>query len=121
MFSTLYTTSPHDKLKSRLASIIRNSFIFLNGNHRYKCLVLGHDETYFVKEHSDSKNEYSEDDMIKMLEFLVDTIFVMFAGNVFQQIVSIQMGTNCAPLLANIFLYSYEAEFIQFLLSTGRK
>ena len=31
------------------------------------------------------------------------------------------MGTNCAPLLADIFLYSYEAEFIQSLLSTGRK
>ena len=31
------------------------------------------------------------------------------------------MGTNCAPLLANIFMYSYEAEFIQSLLSTGRK
>ena len=31
------------------------------------------------------------------------------------------MGTNCAPLLADIFLYSYEAEFIQFLLSAGKK
>ena len=31
------------------------------------------------------------------------------------------MGTNGAPLLADIFLYSYEAEFIQFLLSTDRK
>ena len=31
------------------------------------------------------------------------------------------MGTNCAPLLADIFLYSYEADFIQSLLSTGRK
>ena len=31
------------------------------------------------------------------------------------------MGTNCAPLLADIFLYSYEAEFIQSLLSTVRK
>ena len=31
------------------------------------------------------------------------------------------MGTNCAPLLADIFLYSYEAEFIQSLLSAGRK
>jgi hypothetical protein len=25
------------------------------------------------------------------------------------------MGTNCAPLLADLFLYSYEAEFIQKL------
>ena len=31
------------------------------------------------------------------------------------------MGTNCAPLLADIFLYSYEAEFIQSVLSAGKK
>ena len=58
---------------------------------------------------------------IKMIDFLVDSIFVVFAKKVFQQIVGIQMGTNCAPLLADIFLYLYEAEFIQTLLSTGRK
>ena len=55
-----------------------------------------------------------------MLEFLVDNIFVVLGGKVFQQIVGIPMGTNCAPLLADIFLYSYEAEFIQSLLSTGK-
>ena len=31
------------------------------------------------------------------------------------------MGTNCASLLANILLYSYEEEFIQSLLFTCRK
>ena len=31
------------------------------------------------------------------------------------------MGTNCAPLLADIFLYSYEADSIQSVLSTGKK
>ena len=74
-----------------------------------------------MKEHSDSKSKYSEDDIIKMLEFLVDNIFVVFAEKVFQQTVGIPMGTNCAPLLADIFLYSYEADFIQSLLSTGKK
>ena len=63
----------------------------------------------------------AEEDMIRMLEFLVDNIFMVFAGKVFQQIIGIPMGTSCAPLLADIFLYSYEAEFIQSLLSTGRK
>ena len=120
-FSTLYTTIPHQKLKDRLTSIIRNAFIFKNGNRRYKYLVLGHEEPYFVKEHSDSKSKFSEDDIIKMLEFLVDNIFVLFAGKVFQQTVGIPMGTNRAPLLADIFLYSYEADFIQSLLSTGKK
>ena len=111
-FSTLYTTIPHQKLKERLTSIVRNVFIFKTGNRRYKYLVLGHEEIYFVKEHSDSKNKYSEDDNIKMLEFLVDNIFVVFAGKVFQQTVGIPMGTNCVPLLADIFMYSYEADFI---------
>ena len=52
---------------------------------------------------------------------LVDNLFMVFAGKFFQQIVGIPMGTNCAPLLADTFLYLYEAEFIQSLLSTGRK
>ena len=45
-----------------------------------------------------------------MLEFLIDNIFVMFGGHVSQQTVGIPMGTNCAPLLVELFLYSYEAD-----------
>ena len=65
-----------------------------------------------MKEHSDSKNKYSEDDIIQMLKFLVDNIFVIFAGKVIQQTVGTPIGTKCAPLLADIVLYSYEADFI---------
>ena len=74
-----------------------------------------------MKGHSDSKNKYTEKDIDKMLEFLVDKMFMVFAGKVFQQIIGIPMGTNCAPLQADIFLYSYEAEFIQSLLSADKK
>jgi hypothetical protein len=56
-----------------------------------------------------------------MLEFLIDNIFVEFGGQVFQQIVGIPMGTICATLLADLFLYSYEAEFIQGLQRSGDK
>ena len=59
-----------------------------------------------MKEHSDSKKKYTEEDITKMLEFVVDKIFVVFARRVFQQIIGIPMGTKCAPLLADIFLYS---------------
>ena len=51
-----------------------------------------------------------------MLEFLIDNIFVSFGGTLFQQVVGIPMGTNCAPLLADLFLYSYESEFLQKLV-----
>ena len=33
----------------------------------------------------------------------------------------ILMGTNCAPLLADLFLCSYEGEFVQSLLKAGKK
>ena len=56
-----------------------------------------------------------------MLEFLIDNIFVVVGEQVFQQCVGIPMGTNCAPLLADLFLYSYEAEFIQKLLHEKKK
>ena len=56
----------------------------------------------------------SEDDIIKMLRFPVDNIIVVFAGNVFQQIVGVQIGTNCVPLIAEIFPYLHEAEFMIF-------
>ena len=34
-----------------------------------------------------SRGKYTEDDIINMLELLVDNIFVVFGGKVFQQIV----------------------------------
>jgi hypothetical protein len=58
---------------------------------------------------------------INMLEFLIDNIFVFFGGRVFQQTVGIPMGTNCAPLLVDLLLYSYEADFIQGLLKKNEK
>jgi hypothetical protein len=64
---------------------------------------------------------FSETDIISMLEFLIDNIFVIFGGCVFQQTVGIPIGTNCAPLLADLFLYSYEVDFIQGLLKKNEK
>ena len=63
----------------------------------------------------------SETDIINMLKFLIDNIFAMFGGRVFQQTVGIPMGTNCAPLLADFFLYSYEVDFIQWPLKENEK
>ena len=53
-FDPLYDYSSRLKLKNRFASIIWNSFSLKNGNCRYKYLVLGRKESYFVKKHSDS-------------------------------------------------------------------
>ena len=51
-----------------------------------------------------------------MLEFLIGNIFAMFDGRVFQQTVVIHMGNNSDPLLADLYLYSYDACFIHEFL-----
>jgi hypothetical protein len=38
-----------------------------------------------------------------------------------KKLVGIPMGANCAPLLADLFLYSYEADFMQELLKENEK
>ena len=83
--------------------------------------MLGRDRSCFVKHHSDSTKKISETDIMNMLEFLIDNIFVIFGGRVFQQTVGTPMGTNCASLLADLILYSYEAYFIQGLLKKNKK
>jgi hypothetical protein len=51
-------------------------------------------------------------------------ILELIGEHVFQQTIGIHfvpMGTSCAPLLADLFLYSYEAYFIQGLLKKNEK
>jgi hypothetical protein len=81
----------------------------------YSYLVFSHPHIYFIKYHSDSTHKYSEVEIIKILEFLIDDIFVV-GEQVFFQSVGIPMGTNCAPLLTDLFLHSYDAEFMEKFL-----
>jgi hypothetical protein len=63
-----------------------------------------------------SNKKYSESDIFKMFNFLIDNIFVVFDSCVFQQRVSIPIGSNCAPILADLVLqYLYETDFIKGL------
>ena len=40
-------------------------------------------------------------------------------GCLFRQVIGIPMGTNCAPLPADLFLYSYESEFLGNMIRSG--
>ena len=75
-------------------------------------VVIGYKDTYFVRDHSDASQKYSDADVIKMLEYLIDNIFVEFGGRIFHQTIGIPMGTNCT-VASDLFLYSYEEEFVQ--------
>ena len=45
----------------------------------------------------------------------MQNIYVQFKYMVSQQIVEIPMDTNCAPLIADLFIYCYERDFMSHL------
>ena len=53
--------------------------------------------------------------MFKALNLLLDNIFVRFGNTVYQQVIGIPMGTNCAPVIADLFLFCYERDFMKKL------
>ena len=120
-FSTLYTSIPHDLLKSRMNSIINNAFKYKNGATRYTYIKVGRNKSYFTSDPSNGDNKYTASDICKMIEFLVNNIYVRFGGQLFRQMVGIPMGTNCVPLLAHLFLCSYENEFLDKLIKEGKR
>ena len=49
------------------------------------------------------------------LSYLIDNIYIRFGTKLYRQIVGIPMGTNCASLVADVFLYCYERDFMDSL------
>ena len=45
----------------------------------------------------------------------MDNIYIRFGTKLYRQIVGIPMGTNCAPLVADLFLFCYERDFMTSL------
>ena len=50
--------------------------------------------------------------MCDALIYLLDNIYIRFGKKLHRQIVGIPMGTNCAPLVADLFLFCYERDFM---------
>ena len=59
-------------------------------------------------------------ELCEAFTFLMENVYVQFDGMVYQQKVGIRMGTNCAPLIADLFLYCYERDFMSNLQKSKR-
>ena len=47
--------------------------------------------------------------------FCWTTFFIPFGTKLYRQVVGIPTGTNCALLVANLFLFCYERDFMMYL------
>ena len=113
-FSTLYTSIPHD--------LVHNAFRKKDGSVRYTHIKVTRAKGYFTHDINGSgDNMYTADNICKMIGFLIDNIFVQFGRRLFHQAIGIPMGINCAPLLGDLFLYSYENKFLDSMIRTSRR
>ena len=50
--------------------------------------------------------------MCDALHYLLDNIFIRFSSKLYRQIIGIPIGTHCAPLVADLFLFCYKRDFM---------
>ena len=58
---------------------------------------------FFTSDAVRNNNLWSCQKVCEALTFLLDNNYIRFGSKLFTQIVGIRMGTNCAPLVADLF------------------
>ena len=95
-----------------------NLLILLKEPSREKALFTLHvmTEMHFLLQKSLKKyHAWSCQNVCDALTLLLDNIFVRFGTKLYRQVVGIPMDTNCAPLIADLFLFCYERDFMMSL------
>ena len=108
--STLYTTLPHNLIKEKLTELIEQTF-----NREGSLYLACNDKNaffFFTSEQPKRYKLWSCQKMCDALHYLLDNIFIRFGSKLYRQIVCIPMGTNCAPLVADLFLFCCERDFM---------
>ena len=79
------------------------------------CICTSDKVGFFSNNKYDSYKCWTCAELCVAFTFLMKNIYVQFVGMVYQQIVGIPKGTNCAPLIADLFLFCYERDFMSYL------
>ena len=107
-FSTLYTTLPHHLLKDRLIDLINRTFVT-------QYLACNEECAFFTSDVYNNHNLWSYQKVCDALVYLLYNIFIRFGTKLYRQTIGIPMGTNCAPLVADLFLFCYVRDFMKSL------
>ena len=114
-FSTLYTTLPHNLIKEKLLDLIEWTIKRAFKNYGSLYLACNDRKAFFTSSDESRYTLWSCQNVFDALSYLLDKIYIRFGTKLYRQIVGIPMGTNCALLVADLFLYCYERDFMDSL------
>ena len=115
-FSTLYTKIPHRDLIAKLNSII--DFVF-EGGGRNIIRVSKSGRAYWGAR-STKYSCFSKHTLKLAVQYLIENCHFTVGNCVLRQCIGIPMGIDPAPFWANLYLYSYENDFVTNTIAQDR-
>ena len=61
---------------------------------------------------------FSMIDLIEILDFILDNIYVKCGKDIFKQVIGIPIGLDSGQDIANLLLFSYESDYVANLAKT---
>ena len=115
----MYTTLPNNLIKEKLVDLIERAFY---KKERKLYLACNDKKPFFTSaDHYRGYHLWSWQNVCDSLSFLLDNIYIRFGTKLSDKLwVGIPMGTNCALLVADSFLFCYERDFMKDLLVITR-
>jgi hypothetical protein len=126
-FSTMFTDFPHDDLIAQLDTATSEAWSYaatildidLNSVHLFWDIdgcIWKKSQPSRRKSNKKPSFCYSKTDILSHMKWLIMNTFVINGGSIRRQYYGLPMGTNSAPGLTNLCLYTYEAAYIDKLL-----
>lgn len=142
-FSTMYTTIPHNDLTEKMSVVINEAWEWVSKSREVDSVAGQLHERIALRwtrdsgknvcewevtrartanfEHSSELHKFTKSDLITAVTWLIGNTFLVNGGICRRQAIGIPMGTNCAPTLANLYLYAYESAYIDKLLASSHE
>ena len=113
--SQISIKAPHDQLKTRMSCLINDAFTCRNAKY-----IEVHSTYASWSSGASTSNKDSlclmVQQVIDLFNYLINNIYIQVGSVVFKQAIGIPMGTDCAPLIADLFLFSLKFDFMRDLL-----
>ena len=112
-FKKLYTNLPHDKVICKISDLITRCF----EDKKVDYIVIN--KWFRASWSNKNKGNWVLKcaDIIEMFTFLINNIYVKFQGKVYKQVIGVPMGCDCAPQVADLFLFWYEHDYISRMVT----
>ena len=115
-FSTLYTSPfPHNLINEKVFDLIERAIKKFYKTEGTLYLAYNDKKAFFTSTGHRGYKLWSCQNVCDALSYLLDNIYIRFGNKLYRQIVGIAMGTNCAPLVADLFLFCCERAFMTLL------